>query len=171
MADLDAGVIPVRDKDRLIGMVMLRAGWETDYERAPAVYPVGCAGFITHADRLPDGRYNIALAGLVKFRVTAEDNSRPYRVARVTAMPEELDPQETVSLAKERQRLEDLLLALFDRLGMELPPAASDKQAVDVLSQYLPIDPLSRQRLLEQDDSLSRAMVLGTLLEAIVKKQ
>jgi Lon protease-like protein len=29
---------------------------------------VGCAGLITHAERLPDGRYNIVLRGLEKFR-------------------------------------------------------------------------------------------------------
>jgi Lon protease-like protein len=157
--------------DRIIGMMMLQPGFEADYEGRPPIFPIGCAGLITDYEELPDGQYNIALSGLVKFRVTGEDNSRSYRMARVIAMPEELDAQETVALAKERQRLEDLLLALFDRLGMELPPAASDKQAVDVLSQYLPIDPLSRQRLLEQDDPLSRAVVLGKLLEAIVKKQ
>ena len=27
--------------DRLIGMVLLRAGWETDYEGRPEIYPVG----------------------------------------------------------------------------------------------------------------------------------
>jgi len=156
--------------DRIIGMTMLQPGFEANYEGRPPIFPVGCAGLITDYEELPDGQYNIALAGLVKFRVTAEDDSRPYRVARVIAMPEELDPQETVTLAKERQRLEDLLLVLFDRLGMELPPAASDKQAVDTLAQYLPIDPLSRQRLLERDDPLSRAIVLSQLLETIVKK-
>src|SRR5436190_15739676 len=62
--------------ERLIGMVMLRPGWEPGYEGTPAVYPVGCAGFITHADRLADGRYNILLRGLDKFRILEE---RPAR--------------------------------------------------------------------------------------------
>ena len=62
--------------ERLIGMVMLRPGWEHEYESAPAVYPVGCAGFITHAERLPDGRYNIILRGVEKFRLLDE---RPAR--------------------------------------------------------------------------------------------
>ena len=37
--------------DRLIGMVLLRPGWEGHYEGRPPVYPVGCAGVITHHDR------------------------------------------------------------------------------------------------------------------------
>src|SRR5262245_27423029 len=58
--------------ERLIGMVLLRPGWETDYAGLPAVYPIGCAGFITHAERLGDGRYNIVLRGMDKFRILEE---------------------------------------------------------------------------------------------------
>ena len=37
--------------------------------RAAAGLAVGCAGLITHAERLDDGRYNIVLQGLEKFRI------------------------------------------------------------------------------------------------------
>ena len=74
--------------DRIIGMVLLRPGWDDDYEGRPAIYPVGCAGLITHAERLGDGRYNIVLQGLEKFRVLDEDHSRPYRLARVDSIAE-----------------------------------------------------------------------------------
>ena len=33
--------------DRLIGMVLLREGWNDDYEGRPPVYDVGCSGVIT----------------------------------------------------------------------------------------------------------------------------
>ena len=71
------------DGDRMIGMVLLRPGWEGAYEGRPPVYPVGCAGLITHSERLSDGRYNIVLRGLEKFRIAGEDDSRAYRQARV----------------------------------------------------------------------------------------
>ena len=61
--------------DRIIGMVLLRAGYEAEYEGRPPVYPIGCAGVITDAEELPDGRYVIVLRGLVKFRVTSEDQT------------------------------------------------------------------------------------------------
>src|SRR5919108_52991 len=76
------------DGDRIIGMVLLRPGWEGNYEGRPAVYPVGCAGLITHAERLPDGRYDIVLQGLEKFRILDEDNSRSYRIATVDSIAE-----------------------------------------------------------------------------------
>src|SRR5919109_2536780 len=74
--------------DRLIGMVLLRPGWEHDYEGRPPVYSVGCSGVITHVERLPDGRYNIVLRGLERFRILAEDHTRRYRRAAVEPLGE-----------------------------------------------------------------------------------
>src|SRR5579864_6170441 len=69
--------------DRLIGMVLLRPGWNRDYEGRPPVYPIGCSGVITHMERLPDGRFNIVLRGVERFRIVEEDWSRSYRRAVV----------------------------------------------------------------------------------------
>ena len=154
--------------DRIIGMVMLQPGYEADYEGRPPIVSIGCAGLITGYEELPDGQFNIVLGGLVKFRVTGEDDSRTYRLAPVEALPEVLDEKDTIALGDARQRLESLLLALSDRLGILQPPAGvPDEQVVDELSQYLPIDPLSRQRLLEQDGALARAIALVEMLEEL----
>src|SRR2546428_10010257 len=64
--------------DRIIGMVLLQPGYESDYAGRPPVYEVGCAGVITHAERLADGRVNIVLRGIEKFRITAADEGKPY---------------------------------------------------------------------------------------------
>ena len=90
--------------DRLIGMVLLRPGYEAEYDGRPPVYSIGCAGIITDVEELPDGRYNIVLRGLVKFRLTSEDQSRPYRWAHVEAIPEVLDSQERAALGERRQQ-------------------------------------------------------------------
>jgi Lon protease-like protein len=153
--------------DRIIGMVMLQPGHEAEYEGRPPIFPIGCAGVITAYEELPGGEYNIILQGLTKFRVAGEDSSRPYRLARVAAVPEILDADEAGSLAKDRQRISGLLMAL----GADVPPAdVPDVQVVDQLAQHLPIAPLDRQRLLERDDALARASrvleVLAQILNA-----
>src|SRR4051794_30821611 len=61
--------------DRIIGMTLLQPGFEGDYEGRPPVYAIGCAGLITHSEVLPDGRYNIVLRGLERFRIVDEDAS------------------------------------------------------------------------------------------------
>jgi Lon protease-like protein len=156
--------------DRIIGMVMLQPGHESEYEGRPPIFPIGCAGLITDYEQLPDGRYNIVLGGLVKFRVTSEDNSRPYRLARVETIPEVLDDRGTEALRQERERLTSLMSALSDQLGFpDPPPGVPDEQVVDQLAEHLPLAPLARQKLLEQESPLARATVLVKLLEALVK--
>ena len=97
-------------EDRIIGMVLLRPGWDKDYEGRPAIYPVGCAGLVTHAERLSDGRFNIVLQGLEKFRVLDEDDSRTYRLARVESIAEQpINGGEKDEMRLARRRLESLL--------------------------------------------------------------
>src|SRR5215471_8104713 len=62
--------------DRLIGMVLLKPGWEQQDADPPSVYPLGCSGVITHVDQLADGRYNIVLRGIERFRIVQEDHTR-----------------------------------------------------------------------------------------------
>ncbi|MSO82278.1 MAG: hypothetical protein EXQ53_03130 [Acidobacteria bacterium] len=155
--------------DRIIGMVMLQPGHEAEYDGRPPIFPVGCAGLITAYEELPTGEFNIVLGGLTKFRVTGEDDSRAYRLARVVAIPEVLDERETAALGKERQRMQTLLSALFARFGVEVPPpGVPDEQVVDELAQHLPMAPVDRQRLLERDDALARAGAVIEALETIV---
>ena len=153
--------------DRIIGMVMLQPGHEAEYEGRPPIFPIGCAGLITDFEQLPDGRYNIVLGGLVKFRVMGEDNSRQYRLATVEPIPEVLDDQATAALSKERERLVQLLSALSG--DSPPPPGVPDEQVVDELSEHLPMTPIARQRLLEQENPLARAGTLVGLLESMVK--
>jgi Lon protease-like protein len=75
--------------DRMIGMVLLRPGWQQQYEGRPPVYPIGCSGVITHVETLPDGRYNIVLRGVERFRILEEDDDRSYRRAVVEAAPDQ----------------------------------------------------------------------------------
>ena len=63
--------------NRVVGMVLLRPGYEKDYERSPSVFPIGCAGVINEVEQLPNGEYNIVLGALTKYRITREEASRP----------------------------------------------------------------------------------------------
>jgi len=157
--------------DRIIGMVTLQPGYEKDYEGRPPIFPIGCAGLITDYEELPDGRYNIVLGGLVKFRVVSEDQGRPYRLARIEPIPEPLDDKKTAALAERRTRIEALLDALADKLSVgQPPPGMPDDTLIDLLSQFLPLDARGdRQRLLEREDPLARATAIVELLEKMIK--
>src|SRR5436305_15161574 len=64
------------DSDRMIGMVLLRPGWDRDYEGNPPVYPIGCSGVITHGERQADGRHHIVLRRVDRSQIVEGDRSR-----------------------------------------------------------------------------------------------
>src|SRR3982751_6544809 len=95
--------------DRMIGMVLLRPGWDRDYEGRPPIFPIGCSGVMTHVERLNDGRYNIVLRGLERFRIVEEDHERIYRRASVESLHERmLGASERDDVRRCRGKLESL---------------------------------------------------------------
>jgi Lon protease-like protein len=154
--------------NRIIGIVMPLLGLEADSLERPPIFEVGCAGLITKIEERPDGHLNVLLRGLVKFRVTDEDNSRAYRFAHVVALPERPNASQASTLKGMRQRLDDLLWLSIDHFGVEPPPLAiPDEDVVNVVSQYADINPFQRQRLLEQEGVLARSRALVDLLETL----
>jgi uncharacterized protein len=153
--------------DRIIGMVLLRPGWEGDYEGRPPVYPIGCAGLIAFSEQHPDGRYDIVLRGLEKFRVTAEDQSRSYRLAQVQPLVEELSAEDREIVRGERRRLEALLVPQPEGRGADpkMPASMSDEDLVNALAQYLDLEPVEKQALLEREGLVARCRSLIDLLE------
>ena len=153
--------------DRIIGMVLLRPGWEGDYEGRPPVYPIGCAGVITHAERLADGRFNIVLRGMEKFRIANEDAALPYRLASVIPVPEPAADSVRQEMRGERRRLEALLVPQPEGQPRDpkVPSSMADEDLVNALAQYLEFDPVEKQALLERNGVLDRCRSLIELLE------
>ena len=106
--------------DGVIGMVMLQPGHEADYEGNPPIFPVGCAGDISEAEELDDGRWVIVLRGSVKFRVVGEDHSRAYRVADVEAIADPLADDDRAALGSRRPQLAEVYSTIAP--GSEPPP-------------------------------------------------
>jgi uncharacterized protein len=155
------------EEDRIIGMTLLRPGWESDYDGRPPVYPIGCAGLITHAERLPDGRYNIVLQGLEKFRIIEEADNRSYRVAHVDSIAEAVPEADKDEMRSARRRLESLLVPQPRGRGADpkVPPTMADEDLVNALAQYLELEPVEKQALLERESLLARCHSLIELLE------
>ena len=162
-----AMVADALEGERLVGMVMLRPGWERHYERTPDVYPIGCAGFITHAEQLADGRYNIMLRGIEKFRILGERPAREeverYRVARIEPL-KEVNTGPTAASRDARHRLEKLLAKKLHKNDHDfIPKDVPDADLVHAIAQHL--EPLEKQALLECNSLLERCEALVELLE------
>lgn len=154
--------------DRVIGMVLLKEGWKDDYEGRPPVYSIGCSGVITHCEQLENGRYNIILRGVERFRIVQEDDARPYRRAEIEPLVERpLDEDARAALRRQRSRLEALLASSLEQSAIDprTSSAMNDADLVHALAQYLDLEPIEKQALLERDSVTCRAESLVELLE------
>ncbi len=152
--------------DRLIGMALLRPGWDRDYEGRPPVYPIGCSGVITHAEHLADGRYDIVLRGLDRFRIVREDHERSYRRAVVEPVPEPAVAGDDRRILRECRSKLEAMLAHDPRIGdAKIPASMADIDLVNALAQYLDLEPVEKQALLEKPCLRTRAASLVELLE------
>ncbi len=145
--------------DSIIGMVMLRAGFEADYEGRPPIHELGTAGRIVRSERLPDGRYNLLLEGFTKFRVLGEDQSRSYRLAQVEAVPDVLLESDREELRERRLQLEGALRSAVP--GVRIPgPEVPAEEMIDAFSLALPLQPSERMILLQAEGPIQRALRL-----------
>lgn len=159
-------VSDVLESDRRFGIVLLRAGWESDYFGTPAVYPFGTLGTIEQAERLEDGRYNIIVRGDVRFRILEEVSRVPYRTARVVAEPEtECSAEQAYA---QREWLADLshqyLRYLPDQTAVPEIETVDLDALTNALVMSLNLDVEEKQKLLELSDVVARAEEIGTEL-------
>ena len=152
--------------DRIIGIVLVR-GERDDIEEPPPIHPVGCAGLVSHAEPLPDGCSNIILRGLQRFRIVQEEHGRSYRRAQIAPLPETLSDASALELRQTRTKLESLLAGRLETDNGEVMVQRDmgDEDLVNTLAQYLDLDPLEKQALLQFDDLVSRSRALIELLE------
>ena len=115
--------------DRIIGMVLLRPGYEDDYDGAPPIYATGCSGLITHVERLEDGRYNLVLRGLEKFTIHGEEApavGRLYRSAVITPVDDSVRAGDRDELRHERQEAAAAAARRCSATALDQPPARGD---------------------------------------------
>jgi Lon protease-like protein len=160
--------------DRLIAPILLKPGWEEQYDNKPALYPVACLGRLVAEQQLPDGRYNLLIRGLSRLKIHSEfTDVRSYRTARGELLID--GPLPSLAEAKElRKELSGKVLPRFaagqpreqlaELFRGELPLGA----LCDILGFALPFPVEHKQALLEQLDVTRRAGRLLTLLDALV---
>jgi Lon protease-like protein len=151
----------------LIGMVLLRADWQDEYHGAPETYRTGCVGRIVETTPLPDGKFNIVLAGVREFTIVSEQRERAYRQATV----EWRDAAEALSLAADlRERLVQTIERYVGRSGDAVArellgdTCLDDRTLVNFFAFWLDFGPIEKQCLLEAE-GLERARRLLEVLE------
>jgi Lon protease-like protein len=147
--------------DRLIAMVLLKPGWEEDYEGQPAIHDLACLGRIENEQHLADGKFNLILRGLCRVRLEKElPQIHLYRTARARPLPDpplEDQPELRRLLVQEARTwlpavgsFSQQLLAFCQH---DIPLGA----LCDMLAFWLPIPVAVKQHLLGELDIGQRA--------------
>lgn len=156
----------VLETDQRFALVLLRPGWESDYNGAPAVHDIATLGTIEQVVPLDDGRYNLVLRGDVRVRILEEVSRAPYRVARVIAEPEATRaPQQAYA---QREWLVDISRQYLRYLPEQTPVPEIETVNLDALTNALimslNLEIEQKQKLLEMNDVIARAEEIGNEL-------
>ena len=149
---------------KIIGMTLLKPGWEQDYYGRPPVYPVGCAGLVEECRRLEDGRFNIRLKGVSRFRIVSEQGGEPYRLATVESLTDEVG--DATALESGRRKV----LAAIGRAAdgpsfLVIQPELPPELFVNAVCQALSLSPVEKQSLLDCDTVGRRCARLLEILD------
>ncbi|MGH7450176.1 MAG: LON peptidase substrate-binding domain-containing protein [bacterium] len=158
-------------RDQKIGMILLQEGWERDYFGAPPVHQIGCVGKIEAHEKLPQGRFNILLRGLSRFKIADFVQEDPYRIARVRLLDDDPLLLETDQQMHEREAfLNQFLRYLNEVLGIELEEHKLDRTAslesvVNQVAAVLDIPIVQKQQLLEMSGVAKRYGIVRGIID------
>ncbi|KFL45403.1 Lon-like peptidase [Sphingobium sp. ba1] len=152
-------------RDRRIGMIQPREGGPV-----PSLFDMGCLGHVSHIEAMEDGRFNIILTGLARFRFVRElPVATQFR--QIEADIEQAPQEDEVLHAVERAALEQESRRFADALGYVVDWTAvsrlDDTSLVNGIAQIAPFDPAAKQTLLEADTLSERSERIIQLMQIV----
>ncbi len=153
--------------DNMIGMILLKEGWEEQYDKSPPIQGTGCLGRIIQSNRLSDGRYYITLLGLSSFTIQEELEVATFRKGIITLNETfSTEPLSTIEFERLSQTVDETLglLDLERELSWIRDSTLEPEALVHHWSAFLPFSPEERQFLLESPTLKAQAGRLFDLL-------
>ena len=149
-------------RDRRIAMIQPQGPGDD----AP-LFAIGCVGKIGEFEALDDGRFNVILEGVARFRLIRElDVSTPFRQIEGELMTEPdneaLSAVERASFEREARRFAN---AQGYQVDWDSVARLDDVSLINGVSQIAPFDAAAKQALLEAPDVQSRCELLVQLLQ------
>ena len=161
--------------NRLIGMIQPK---KSGNAKKPEVYNIGCVGKITSFNETEDGRYLIAINGLIRFKIINEiENNKLYRecIVNFKEYSKDLDKDFENIKNSDLEIVFKNLKTLFNKQGYTINWKDLEKknvgQTINTLSMASPFTLEEKQMLLETIDLQSRKSKLSEILETYVIDQ
>lgn len=164
--------------ERLIGMAVLKPGWEEKYSGNPDIYPAACLGTILKCESLPDGRSNILLLGLKRVRIMEILKPLPYRTASVKVLEDNIE-----NLTKEESHsIRKNLLEIYGEIAIEYAGSKQNfptlsttglglAEMTDALAASLGLPVSDQIELLGETRVVTRCQLLKKKMDAMLSKR
>lgn len=154
-------------RDRRIGMIQPRPVTIAAPGDRPALFDIGCIGRIAEVQALDDGRFDIVLEGLSRFRVVRElDVTTAFRQVEAELIADSDDDVlgmgDRAALELESRRFAD---AQGYAVDWEAVTRLDDASLVNGIAQIAPFDPAAKQALLEANGLRERAELTVQLMQ------
>ncbi len=151
------------ESEKIIGMALLKPGWESDYYGNPEVYDVIGMGRIVSSETLDDDKINIFLYGLQRAKIVEIVKDLPYRLARVSIL-ENIQDSSSESMRSEIDELIQTWNLYLDEKQKSHRINVNTKLPLETLTDALAslIFPnvFDKQKLLEEIDVQKRAQII-----------
>ena len=149
-------------RDRRIAMIQPQGS----FEGAP-LFQVGCVGHIGQVEALDDGRFNLVLEGVARFRLLREiDAATAFRQVEAELIVEPKDePLSAIERAGFEREARRFANAQNYRVDWESVARLDDVSLINGVSQIAPFDAAAKQALLEADGIGARCELLVQLMQ------
>jgi len=161
--------------DKILGIVQLRPGWDTEYFGAPPIYKVFGLGRIVESERWPDGRYDVLVSGLYRAQLVQEIPRDTWREAEVEIIQDHISADEAREVSDVHVILLEILKKLTDALPADVrvytgPDAGeiSPGALTDIMASLVVNDPYDRQSLLAEPNVAQRQKLLRIQMQAML---
>lgn len=148
------------------GICFIRSGKETG--QAAEVHRIGTSAEIIDWKKLDDGLLGITVQGVERFKIISQQVKKDQLIEADIRLLEEAT---TYPLPEPYLAFEDLLETFLLRLGEPYTRLSFERgnavQVVHRLAGLLPVPPLKKQHLLEEENVLQRLHILGEALKSL----
>jgi uncharacterized protein len=154
-------------RDRRIAMIQPRGNEPGGNAEKPALFETGCVGHIAQVEALDDGRYNLVLEGISRFRMVRElDVTTPFRQIEGILIDDSADPglgiADRASVEREARRFASSQGYAVD---WESVTRLDDEALINGIAQIAPFDAAAKQALLEASTLSDRADLIVQLMQ------
>lgn len=156
-------------RDRRIAMIQPLPD-QSAATQVPDLFDVGCVGKIAQVEAMPDGRYNLVLEGITRFRIVREmEVTTAFRQVEAdldvfAADREDGDPLSSVVRAEVEREARTFAQKHGFEINWDDVARLDDESLVNGIAQVVPFDVAAKQALLEAPALGDRADLLVDFL-------